>query len=103
MKLNPFFALFEQRITAKSRTTGRDYTRIVLRIPAYVDSFSGEKKGTDEFYEAFISETRVENMPVLLKGDKVKVTGYLHGKAILNASGESAYPISMAIIEIEKA
>lgn len=102
MKLNPFYALFEEKVTAQSRTTGRDYSRIILKIPAYVDSFSGEKKGNDEFYEAFISETRVENMPILAKGDKVEVSGYLNGKAILNANGDVAYPTSMSITEIKK-
>ena len=91
MRIEPFRALVEEVMSGETKQTGKPYRKIILKIPAPIDQFSGEKRGKDQHFEGFVFSPAIENIIVPSRGDKVEVTAYLNGSMHLSQNSNDIY------------
>jgi hypothetical protein len=77
------------------------FQTIVLKKPGYTDEF-GEKIGKDDLLECKVWNDKIEQMPVLKAGDKVKAVLNLNGRQGLDRNNsEIYYTLNLSIKNIE--
>ena len=77
------------------------FQRLILNKPGYTDEF-GEKKGKDDLFEARAWNQKINDIPVLQKGDKVKAMLNIRGNETINERGQKLYFTDISIRKIEK-
>jgi hypothetical protein len=103
MRVETFRALVEEVTTGETKSTGKPYRRIVLKVPAPIDQFTGQKRGKDQHYEAFAFSPNVESMIIPNHGDKVEVSGYLNGMMHLSQTDSKIfYQTTLSITDLKK-
>jgi|GEM_PF-4124678 len=77
------------------------FKTIVLKKPGFTDEF-GDKIGKDDLFECKVWNDRIEQLPVLKKGDKVKAMLNLSGREVLDRNtSEIYYTMNLNIKQID--
>lgn len=76
------------------------FQRIILNKPGYTDEF-GEKRGKDDLYECTVWNKKIDELPALKSGDKVKTMLNMQGVENIDQNGKKLYYTQITIRKIE--
>lgn len=94
--------LVKQIDAPESTQNGRHkFQRIVLNKPGYTDEF-GDKKCMDDIFECRVWNKKINEIPALQKGDKVKAVLSIKGLEYTDKQGKTIYYTQTTIRKIEK-
>lgn len=99
MKIEQFKAIVTEVYEGESKTA-KLYRKLTLKIPGYTDEF-GEKRGKDQFFEAFVFSPALEKLPKPKFGDHVQVTAYLNGFQNATNEGKIFYTTTLSITDLK--
>lgn len=75
------------------------FQRIILKKPGWKDEF-GEQKGNDDLFEVRVWNQKINELPQLQRGDKIKATLYFQGNESVNDRGQKSYFVNVGIGKI---
>ena len=99
MKTEKFFAVVEET-EIKESSAGKPYRRLVLKVPAFIDQFTQQKRGVDQFFEGLIFSPTLENLPAPNYGQMVECQGYINGSRTFTEKGQTFYKTMFSITEL---
>ena len=101
--LIPEHKFLVQEIHAPESTPNgkHQFQRIILNKPGYTDEF-GEKVGKDDIYECTAWNRKIEEIPLLKTGDKVKALLNIQGNETIDQNGKKMWFTQITIRKIEK-